>query len=394
MPEERAYQKTIYACFTGYIVQAVVNNFVPLLFLTLQSEFGIPLSKITFLITFNFAVQLLVDLGSTPVVERLGVRASMVLAHLFAAAGLILLTVLPELTPDPFAGILISVMIYALGGGLLEVLVSPVVESCPTDNKETAMSLLHSFYCWGQAGVVLLSTVFFALAGIRNWRILAVIWSVLPVINMIAFMRVPLRPFVEEGEKGKTIRELFRNGSFWMLFVMMLCAGASEQAVSQWASEFAEAGLGVTKTLGDLMGPMLFALLMGSARLIFGKCGARLDLHRYMMFSGLLCVIGYLMIAFVPNPVIALLGCGVTGFAVGIFWPGTFSLASAGIKNGGTLMFALLALAGDLGCGGGPTLAGQVAAFAGDNLRIGILSAIIFPAGMCVCLLMRKGRRA
>ena len=388
------WKATIYASYAGYITQAIVNSYITLLFVTFQKQYALSLAKITFLITFNFCLQLLIDAFSARFVDRVGYRKCIVAAHICAAAGLAMLGILPNVLPDPYTGILISVIVYAVGGGLIEVLISPIVEACPTDNKETAMSLLHSFYCWGQAGVVLLSTVFFALAGIRNWRILAVIWSVLPVINMIAFMRVPLRPFVEEGEKGKTIGELFRNGSFWMLFVMMLCAGASEQAVSQWASEFAEAGLGVTKTLGDLMGPMLFALLMGSARLIFGKCGARLDLHRYMMFSGLLCVIGYLMIAFVPNPVIALLGCGVTGFAVGIFWPGTFSLASAGIKNGGTLMFALLALAGDLGCGGGPTLAGQVAAFAGDNLRIGILSAIIFPAGMCVCLLMRKGRRA
>lgn len=373
------YQKTIYACFAAYIVQAVVNNFVPLLFLTFQDSYGIPLSQITMLVTLNFGLQLLVDLASVGFVDRIGYRASMVLAHALASAGLVLLAILPELLPSPFVGILLSVCVYAVGGGLLEVLVSPVVEACPSDHKEQAMSLLHSFYCWGHVGVVLVSTVFFALLGVGHWRVLALAWAMIPLGNMIAFTRVPIAPLMEDGQRGMTIGELARRKVFWVFLLMMVCAGASEQGVSQWASTFAEKGLGVSKTVGDLAGPMAFAVLMGTSRAVYGKYGGRLNLDHFMAGSALLCVASYLCVALVPSPAVGLLGCAVCGLSVGIMWPGTFSKASAGLPRGGTAMFALMALAGDLGCSGGPTLVGMVSSALGDNLKRGILAGIVFP---------------
>lgn len=373
------YQSTIYACFIGYIVQAVVNNFVPLLFLTFHTQYNIPLSQITLLATINFAVQLIVDLVSVKFVDKIGYRTSMIIAHVCTAAGLLLLPVLPDLLPDPFAGIVLAVTLYAIGGGLLEVLVSPVMEACPTDNKEKAMSLLHSFYCWGQVGVVLLSTVFFAVFGIANWKILACIWALIPIVNGIFFTKVPIASLIEEGEKGLSIKELCSLRLFWVFMLMMICAGASEQAVSQWASTFAEKGLGVSKTVGDLAGPMSFAVLMGTSRLLYGKYGDKLDLDHFITASSILCIIAYLCISLIPNAVIGLVGCALCGLSVGIMWPGTFSKASASIKGGGTALFALLALAGDVGCSGGPTLAGFISGCFGDNLRIGILAAVIFP---------------
>lgn len=282
------YNTTIAACFVGYIVQAIVNNFVPLLFLTFQRTYGIPLSQITLLVTFNFGIQLLVDLLSIGFVDKIGYRASMVMAHVLAAAGLILLTILPEMLGSPFAGILIAVMVYAIGGGLLEVLVSPVVESCPSDNKEKAMSMLHSFYCWGHAGVVLVSTLFFHVAGIGNWKILACVWALVPICNAAAFVKVPIASLMEEGETGLRLKELFGIKVFWVLLVMMICAGASEQAVSQWASTFAEKGLGISKTAGDLAGPLAFAILMGASRTFYGKYGDRIHLERFMVYSSCL----------------------------------------------------------------------------------------------------------
>ncbi len=383
------YDKTITACFVGYIVQAVVNNFAPLLFLFFQRSYHIPLSQITLLVTFNFGVQLLVDLLSVGFVDKIGYRASMILAHVLSAAGLILLTVLPEILPAPFVGILIAVMIYAVGGGLLEVLVSPVVEACPSDNKEKAMSMLHSFYCWGHAGVVLLSTLFFYIVGIENWKILAVIWALIPTGNAVAFMKVPIAPLMEEGERGFTLKELFRIKIFWVLLIMMVCAGASEQAVSQWASTFAEKGLGISKTAGDLAGPMAFAILMGSSRLFYGKYGDRIDLDRFMIGSSILCILSYLGISLFPMPELSLIACAVCGLSVGIMWPGTFSKASATLPKGGTAMFALLALGGDVGCSGGPTLVGMVSGALGDNLKMGVLAGIVFPVmlllGVIVC---------
>ena len=374
-----SYDCTMRACFTGYIVQAIVNNFVPLLFLTFQRTYHIPLQQITLLVTFNFGIQLLTDLLSVAFVDRMGYQASMVLAHILSALGLICLTVLPEWMGHPFAGILISVIIYAVGGGLLEVLVSPVVEACPSTHKEKSMSMLHSFYCWGHVGVVLFSSIFFKLAGIENWKLLAVLWAVIPILNALVFTRVPIAPVLPEGEEGMTIGTLFQNRTFWLLFVMMICAGASEQSVSQWASLFAEKGLGISKTAGDLAGPMAFAVLMGASRAFYGNYGEKINLDRFMAVSSVLCILSYLCLVFMPVPVLSLAGCALCGLSVGILWPGTFSRASKALPAGGTALFALLALGGDIGCSGGPTLVGMVSGMCKGNLKAGILAALIFP---------------
>ncbi len=387
------YNTTILACFIGYITQAVVNNFIPLLFVTLQGSFHIPLSQITLLVTINFGVQLATDFLATYFVDKIGYRVSIVTAHVLSAAGLLLLPVLPNLM-DPFAGILTAVIIYAVGGGLLEVLVSPIVESCPTDNKEAAMSLLHSFYCWGHVGVVGISTLFFQLFGIENWAVLSWIWALIPICNAMLFLRAPIAPLMAEGETGMTVKELFRSKVFWILMVMMVCAGASEQAVSQWASAFAEQGLGVSKAIGDLAGPMAFAVFMGSARAFYGKLGDKLDLDKFMRGSLLLCVAAYLLIVLSPLPVLSLVGCALCGLSVGILWPGSFSKASASLRRGGTAMFALLALAGDLGCSSGPTLVGWVADGFGGDLKLGILAAIVFPVTLLILCRPRRHRKA
>lgn len=382
------YKSTIRACFAGYVVQAVVNNFVPLLFLTFQSQYGIPLSQVTLLITINFALQLAVDGVSVFFIDRIGYRAAAVIAHICAALGLVGLAFLPDLLPSPFAGLLLSVLLYALGGGLLEVIVSPIVESCPSDHKAQTMSILHSFYCWGSAGVIVISTLFLKIFGASSWKILAAIWALLPLANCFVFTKVPLAPLVAEGGTGMHIGQLFRSRVFWVIMLMMLCAGASEQAVSQWASTFAEKGLGVSKAVGDLAGPTVFALLMATSRLLYGKFGAKIDLNKAMMASALLCVVSYLLIGLTNSPVLGLVGVGLCGLAVGIFWPGTFSTAAASLRGGGTAMFALMALAGDLGCSGGPTLAGAIAGAFGDNLRLGILCAVAFPALMILGILL------
>lgn len=390
------YQKTIYACFMGCIVQAIVNNFVPLLFLTFQDAYGIPLSKITMLVTINFGLQLLVDFLSVGFVDKIGYRASMIIAHVSTTAGLILLALLPDLLPDPFLGLLAAVFLYAIGGGLLEVLVSPIVEACPSEHKEQTMSLLHSFYCWGHVGVVLISTIFFQLFGIGNWKILALIWALAPLFNAIVFAKVPMASLMEEGEKGLSLKELAGMKIFWIFLLMMTCAGASEQAVSQWASTFAEKGLGVSKTVGDLAGPLSFAVFMGSSRALYGKFGERINLDKFMAGSSLLCIAAYLCISLVPNPVLGLAGCALCGLSVGIMWPGTFSKAAAALPKGGTALFALMALAGDLGCSGGPTVVGMVSSLFGENLKKGILAAALFPvlllAGIALCKKYAKDR--
>ena len=372
------YNHTIYASFIGYVVQAIVNNFAPLLFLTFQREFGVSLERIALLITFNFGVQLLVDFLAAGFVDRIGYRISVVLAQIFACAGLISLAFLPDLFHDPFWGLLLSVAIYAIGGGLIEVLVSPIVEACPTQRKESAMSLLHSFYCWGHAGVILLSTAFFAAFGVENWRVLACLWGSVPFINAFYFSQVPISTLTEAGDEI-SLRELLRQKMFWIMVILMICAGACEQGISQWASAFAEAGLNVSKTVGDLAGPCAFALLMGSSRALYSKFSEKLPLLPFMGFCGVLCLISYLLAALSPLPAMGLLGCALCGLSVGILWPGSFSLAAGALKGGGTAMFAFLALAGDVGCSAGPSLVGFVSGLNDGNMKAGILGGIVFP---------------
>ena len=388
------YKHTMYASFIGYIVLAIINNFIPLLFLTFQSSYNIPISKITFLVTFNFGIQLLIDLLSAGFIDKIGYKASVVIAHIASASGLILLTILPEVFNDHFNGLLIAVMIYAIGGGLIEVLISPIVEACPTDNKETTMSLLHSFYCWGHVGVVLISTIFFATFGILNWKWLAIFWAIVPIVNALFFMKVPIVHLIEDGENGLTIKGLISNKIFWIMVILMICAGASEQSVSQWASTFAEKGLGVSKTIGDLTGPMFFAIMMGLSRVLYGKFGEKINIEKAMLYSGGLCLLSYLIISISPWQAFSLIGCGLCGLSVGLLWPGTFSMSSSKIRGGGTAMFAFLALAGDIGCSIGPTVVGRVSGIFNDNIKVGIITASIFPIlliiGIVINIFIRK----
>ena len=386
------YRATVRACFAGYVVQAIVNNLAPLLFVTFQAQFGISLPRITLLMSVNFLLQLAVDLASVGFVDRIGYRAAALSAHLLAAAGLIGMAVLPFVI-DPFWGLLAAVCLYACGGGLLEVIISPIVEACPTPHKQKTMSLLHSFYCWGHVAVVAVSSLFFIVAGTAHWPLLALFWALVPLCNLVAFLRVPLAPLLPDGESGLRIRQLVQQGIFWLLLLLMLCAGASEQAMSQWASTFAEQGLGIKKIWGDLAGPMLFAILMGSSRAFYGKVGERIDLQRCMVVCTIVCAAGYLMAALSPWPVLGLAGCGLCGFSVGLFWPGIFSTGAAAIRTGGTAMFALLALAGDLGCSVGPELVGAVADISGAQIQAGLLAALVFPLLLLGGLLALKKQR-
>lgn len=384
---KKRYQKTLLACYLGFITQAITANFAPLLFLTFHKSFDIPLGKIALIATVFYFTQLLIDVFCAKAVDYIGYRKCIVASEIFSGGGLILLAFLPSLLPDPFLGILISVIIYALGSGLIEVLCSPIVEACPFDNKDAVMSLLHSFYCWGSVGVIILSTLFFAVFGISNWRILSCLWAILPLYNVYNFMTCPIEQLIEDGE-GLGIRGLLNLPMFWLSILLMICAGASELSMSQWASAYAESALGLTKSVGDLVGPCLFAVTMGISRTIYGKYGERFDLMKYMIFSGILCLTCYLAASASDNAMIGLLGCITCGFSVGILWPGTISISSRKIPAGGTAMFALLAMAGDMGGAIGPGLVGLISQNAGDNLCSGLRVGCIFPAVLVLSIFL------
>lgn len=388
---KKNYTHTIYACYLGYIVQAIINNLSPLLFLTFEKDFGISIGKIGLLISLNFGFQMIVDTLAAKYVDRIGYRISIVFAHICCTAGLLGMSIFPFIFPDAFAGLVAAVLLNSIGGGLIEVLVSPIVEAAPSSKaKDTAMSLLHSFYCWGHVGMVILSTIGFKIFGMNHWYYLPVLWAVVPFINIFIFARVPLRVLTTEEERTP-LRKLVSTRLFWIFFLLMICAGASEQAMSQWASLFAEDGLHQTKAVGDLLGPCLFAFLMGSSRMFYGKFGEKIDLQKFMMGSSVLCILSYLAAVFSPYPVFALIGCGMCGLSVGIMWPGTFSLAAKRCPQGGTAMFALFALAGDIGCGAGPGLVSMISkAQPSYGLKAGLLCAIIFPVLMILVILYQK----
>ena len=354
---KKNYRKTLIACYLGFITQAIAANFTPLLFLKFHKDYGIPLGKIALIPTVFFLTQLLIDVFCARFVDRIGYRLSVVVSEAASALGLVGLAVLPELFPDPFAGILLSVLIYAIGSGLIEVLVSPIVEACPFEHKDAVMSMLHSFYCWGCVGVILLSTVFFALFGIGHWRLLAVLWSLIPLYNIFNFATCPIERLTDEGE-GMTIGSLLRTPFFWIAILLMVCAGASELSMAQWASAFVESALGFSKTMGDLIGPCLFAVAMGISRVIYGKYGEKMNLHLFMIGSGILCFVCYLVTAL------------------------------SAVPQGGTALFALLAMAGDLGGASGPSLVGIVTQHSGDQMQSGMLAGSIFPLLLIAALLL------
>ena len=376
---KKNYQKTLRACYLGFITQAIAANFTPLLFLTFHADYGIPLGQIALISSVFFLTQLVVDVLCARFVDAIGYRRAIVTSEVASALGLVGLAFVPDLCPDPFAGILGCVVVYAIGSGLIEVLCSPIVEACPFDNKASVMSLLHSFYCWGCVGVILGSTVFFALFGVGAWRVLACLWAVVPLCNIYNFATCPIEHLVEDGE-GMTIRQLFATPLFWVAVLLMVCSGASELSMAQWASAFAESALGLSKTLGDLLGPCLFAIAMGISRVIYGKFGEKVDLTWAMLGSGALCLGCYLLASLSANPMLGLAGCVLCGFSVGIMWPGTISISSKRMPLGGTAMFALLAMAGDLGGAFGPGLVGWATQRAGDDLRAGMLAGCLFPA--------------
>lgn len=392
MSRKPNYRKTLIACYFGFITQAIAANFAPLLFLTFRSTYGIALDRVALIPTVFFFTQLLTDLASAKFVDKIGYRKCAVAAEVLSAAGLAGLAFLPDLLPVPFAGILFAVILYAIGSGLIEVLGSPIVEACPFENKEGTMSLLHSFYCWGSVGVILLSTLFFAAFGTGSWKALACIWAIIPLYNIYNFAVCPIE-YLIDGSQGMGARRLLRLPLFWIAVLLMICAGASELAMAQWASAYAESALGLSKTVGDLAGPCLFAAAMGVSRTIYGKYGSRLDLMKFMLGSGFLCLLCYLAAALSNAPAAGLAGCMLCGFSVGIMWPGAISICSKRIPAGGTAMFALLAMAGDLGGTLGPSLVGGITQSANDDLRWGMLGGCIFPFVLIICLfvLRRKG---
>lgn len=376
----KKYKMTLYACYLGYVVQGIINNINPILFANYQRSLGITVDKIGILIAVNFVTQIIIDFASVGYVDRIGYRKCMVLANACSVLGLLGVGSFPFWFGDPMLGLTAATILNGIGGGLLEVLVSPIVEAVPTDNKEKSMSMLHSFYCWGCVGFIAVSTLILFVLGTQRWNFLPFVWVLVPFVCGILFCRVPVNRLVEEEERIP-VKSLAGQKIFWCLLVLMICAGASEMGMSQWTSYFAEMGLHVNKAVGDLLGACSFCVLMGLARLYYGKSSGDLPIRKFMAGSYVLCIFSYVLTVFAPHPLLGLLGCALCGLSVGVLWPGTFSMAARECRAGGTALFALLALAGDIGCVTGPAAVSRTAGiFPQYGIKAGLLAAVVFPA--------------
>ena len=367
----------------GFGKQAIVNNLAPLLFVIFQKEFQISVGQIGFLVTFNFLIQILTDYVSAKFADRIGYKTCIIAAHVFSGIGLFGLGIFPGLFPSPNAGLLTAIAIYAVGGGLIEVLVTPILEAIPTKLSGANIPLLHAAYPCTHAIVVVLTTLYLHFFGSENWKFLTVFWAMVPFFNMFLYAISPVNMLNEKTE-SIPVKKLFSMKLFWLLVVLMICSGASEHSMVQWVSYFAEKGLKVSKSLGDLIGPCMFAVLMGAVRVIYGMKGDKFPIRKALVICGILCLASYLTAVFAPHPIISLIGCGFCGISVALMWPGVTTIAAETCPQGGTAMFAYLALAGDLGCSAGPSVVGWVSEFMGGNLKPGLFAAIIFPVGLLI----------
>lgn len=370
------YTPTKISAYVGYFVQAIVNNFLPILFVAFQDIYGIGYEKLGRLIVFNFITQMVTDILSPKIISLLGYRKTAVMCQLIAALGLTLAAVLPNVLPNAYIGIVLAVIVYAFASGLMEVIISPMIEMLPTSNKSGNMSLLHSFYCWGQAITTVGTTLLLSAFGYRGWTYIPLIWAIVPFINAFSFIRVPIvEPQPER--KSDSFRVLFSDRRFRVFMLIMLCAGASEIAMAEWASVFAQNALGVSQIAGDLAGPCAFSLFMGLGRLLYAAFSEKISYRSTVIVLGLCCAVCYYIAAFASIPIFALAACALCGFTVSILWPGTISAGAVAFPRGDAVMFSVFAMCGDIGCCIGPWLLGVVAEH--FTLNIGFAVSSFFP---------------
>ncbi len=386
------FKHTFRACFMGFFIQSIVCVFTPLLFVIFNTEYKISLPLITMISTVNFVVQFITDGFSIFFLQKIGYRKAGILAHFFAFCGLVILGTVAPRMPNMYLWIMIAVVLYSIGGGLLEVVLSPIIENTPSKSKSGTMSMLHSMFSVGSVATVLLTTIGLKIFGWQSWKYISVMWAILPFLNMIYFFFIPINEGNENIER-EPIWSFFRDRAFWGFLLVMMCGGAAEIGISQWASAFAETSLGISKTAGDVIGPCMFAVMMGVARMLHSRYPHLITLSKAIMYSGILATVCYLGAALVPIPFVALAFCGLCGFAVGIMWPGTLSLATRKYPAAGGTLFAVMALAGDLGCTAGPTAVGFVASIFGGNLRTGLLIGAFFPIVMVAGLMALNRKR-
>lgn len=397
------YRLTTISCFVGIFAQAVIINLAALLFMPLMRLHGLTYVQLGTLVAVNFSVQVGSDLVFSGLIDRIGFRRLVLPACLVGSLGLFLFALAPVLLPGRvFAGLLAATAVYSAAGGLLEVLLSPIVNAIPNEEKGAAMSLLHSFYAWGQMATIILTTLFLFLVGERHWQWMVGFWALLPLANFLLFLKAPFPPSVPE-EHRLNMGDLILKPFCLLAFAAIFFGASAEVLMNQWTSAFMERALLLPKLTGDLFGMCGFALMLGLGRAWHGKYGARFDISKALVAMSALAVLCYLVVALAPGSWPGLLACMVCGFATSLLWPGTLIVASERYPLAGAWMFALLAAAGDVGAGLGPWFTGWVVDHAIDTaaalrleqwlgiggeqaaLRLGILAGTIAPLLALLC---------
>ncbi len=382
------YKHTIRACYAGTFTMSLVSNLTPLLFVILMDSFGLTFEQVGRLTLVNFMTQIAADLVFSKPVDKWGVRPFVAGGHFLCTIGLVLFALAPMYAPhNTYIWFMVSTVLFSCGGGLLELLLSPIVQAIPGDEKARAMSMLHSFYAWGFILVVVLTTTALGVFGSANWPLIMITWAILPLATGIAFLKVPLAPQVSEEQRTRT--GVLLSSAFFVVVVLGIAAGgAAEVSMSQWISAFTERALGLSKQMGDLVGVCMFALFLGIGRASYGKWGGKTDVTTLMLWGAVGSVLCFLGAALIPNPILAMACCAANGLCVSLLWPGSIVTAAARFPLAGASMFAILAAGGDVGAAFGPWAVGAVADVVPSGLRGGLLVGTIYPAIMVVCMLV------
>ena len=385
------YKITKYTCYLFYVLQGTLLNLTPLLFVPLMEQYGLSYMKLGALASVNFATQLIVDIVLSKLTDKHRYRISLRLSASAAFIGYMIFAWAPGRLGDPYTWLLIGTVVYSIGAGLMEITISPLIHALPDKAKGKSMAILHSFYAWGVVLTVIVSTSVLAIIGRDKWNFIVTGWLIVPVIGFILSCIMPV-PKPESGENERTagsFRILIKPA--FILFLAMIFFGSCAEAVmTQWSSAFLERAVGLDKLIGDIAGMSMFALMLGLCRMASAALDKKISLSTYMMLGTIGAVICYIIVSVSNVAAVSLIFCALTGFMVGMLWPGTLVLAADAFPKAGAWLFAYLAVAGDLGGVFGPWITGAIADRSGLNAGLG--AAAIFPVIGLICMIIYKRR--
>lgn len=406
----KSYQLTTISCFVGIFCQAVSSNITAILFIPLMTLYGLSYVHLGLLVGINFTTQVLVDIIASRLVDRYGFRVFVLPSDILAVIGLVLFGLTPVLFDNILTGLVFSTIIFSASCGLQEVMLSPIVNAIPHNDKGPAMALMHSFYAWGQVATIIITTLFLFFFGIENWQVIVFLWALVPLVNFFMFLAAPFPGVIHENQR-MTMRDLILKPFYLVALLAIMGGAATELVMNQWSSTFSEKVLELPKVTGDILGMCGFAVFLGLGRVLYGRYGSKINMNNVLVGSAAAAVVCYIAVAISPLPAISLAACAVCGLAASLLWPGTLVITAEKYPLAGAWIFAILAAAGDIGAASGPFAAGvitdltrqmpSILQFAASlqllpdqfAIRIAILLSAIFPLFTLACHWFLKQRQ-